>query len=189
MSWLLDVSGTSGIFSAEADKTYAFYSLARDLVGNIENAKTLAEATAGIVASDSTPPVIRPLVTATLGTNGWFASAANISWSVTDPESAISSTAGCDPVVVTADTAAVTFTCQGDQRGGGAASQSTTIKIDRTAPTLAFSAPSPAPNENGWNRTDVTLSFATADSTSGVASTSLASPLMVTGTGTGWAAA
>src|SRR5207244_3894700 len=38
----------------------------------------------------------------------------------------------------------------------------------------------PAPNAAGWNNTNVTISFTTADNLSGVAGTSIPSPLMLT---------
>ena len=58
--------------------------------------------TAGL---DYTPPVITPSVVGTLGNNGWYRSAVSVSFTVTDPESAIVSTAGCDPSTITSDTA------------------------------------------------------------------------------------
>jgi len=38
----------------------------------------------------TTPPVITPTITGTLGDNGWYTNDVTISLSVTDPESAIS---------------------------------------------------------------------------------------------------
>ena len=43
-----------------------------------------------------------------------------------------------------------------------------TLNIDKTPPTLT-SASDPAPNINGWNNTDVTVSFECLDATSGIA--------------------
>jgi len=118
--------------------------------------------------ADSTPPVITPNVSGTLGNNGWYISDVNVSWTVTDPESAISSSSGCDPTTINADTGGTTLTCSATS-AGGANSQSVTIMRDATAPTISGSA-SPAPNGAGWNNTDVSVSFSCADNLSGIAS-------------------
>jgi hypothetical protein len=118
--------------------------------------------------SDTTPPVITPSIVGTLGNNGWYVSDVTVSWSVVDGESAISSSSGCDPTTISADTAGTTLTCTATS-AGGTDSQSVTIKRDATAPTISGSA-APAPNGNGWNNTDVTVSYTCADNLSGVAS-------------------
>ena len=134
------------------------------------------------VAADATPPVITPSITGTLGSNGWYVSDVSVSWTVVDAESAISSTTGCGPQSVTSDTSGVTLTCQATSEGG-TNSQSVTVKRDATAPTLAFGAASPAANANGWNNGDVSFGFTTGDATSGVASATPASPVVVNGEG------
>lgn len=90
--------------------------------------------TAGV---DHSPPVITPSVVGTLGSNGWYRSDVSVSFTVTDPESAIVSSSGCDPSTVALDTAAATFTCTATSAGlGGAASASATVKRDVTPPTV-----------------------------------------------------
>jgi choice-of-anchor C domain-containing protein len=118
--------------------------------------------------SDTTPPVITPTVVGTLGSNGWYTSDVNVSWTVTDAQSAITTQTGCAPTVVTADTASVTFTCTATSTGG-TATESVTLKRDATAPVVVATA-APAPNGAGWNNTDVTVSFAGTDPMSGVSS-------------------
>lgn len=69
---------------------------------------------AGVTISyslDATPPVIVPTVSGTAGGNGWFTSDVGVSWSVTDPDSAIASSSGCAAASVITDTAGETFTC------------------------------------------------------------------------------
>jgi len=48
--WLTQTAATQGTFPSTANHTYSFFSLARDLTGNIESTKTTAEATTRIVA-------------------------------------------------------------------------------------------------------------------------------------------
>jgi hypothetical protein len=117
---------------------------------------------------DTTPPVITPNVSGMLGNNGWYVSDATVSWTVSDPESAISSSSGCGSTTVSSDTTGATFTCTATSTGG-TSSQSVTIMRDATAPTISGQA-SPAANGTGWNNTGVDVTFSCSDSLSGVAS-------------------
>jgi hypothetical protein len=132
------------------------------------------------VAADETPPVITPNIVGTLGSNGWYVSNVSVSWAVVDAESAINASSGCGSQSVTSDTSGATFTCQATSEGG-TNSQSVTVKRDATVPTLTFGAASPAANANGWNNGDVSFGFTASDATSGVASASPASPVVVNG--------
>ncbi len=114
-----------------------------------------------LAPADSTPPVITPNVSGTLGNNGWYTSNVTVSWTVSDPESAISSSSGCGTTNITSDTTGTTLTCSATS-AGGTNSQSVTIKRDATAPTVNASA-LPGPNINGWNNTDVTVSYTCTD--------------------------
>jgi hypothetical protein len=87
--------------------------------------------------SDTTPPVVTPNVSGTLGNNDWYVSDVTVSWTVTDDESAISSTSGCDSTAITTDTAGTTLTCTATS-AGGTSSESVTIKRDATAPTIIW---------------------------------------------------
>jgi hypothetical protein len=86
---------------------------------------------------DCTPPAITPKVSGSLGSDGWYISAVEVSWTVVDNESAISSSSGCDPTTISSDTAGTTLICTATS-AGGTASQSVTIKRDATAPTATF---------------------------------------------------
>jgi hypothetical protein len=116
--------------------------------------------------ADTTPPVITPIEVGWMGENGWYASMVTVSWSVVDDESSISSSSGCDPTTIYPDTAGTTLTCSATSEGG-TSSESVTIRIDVSPPSIYGSA-SPAPNSAGWNNTDVTVSFTCDDATSGV---------------------
>jgi hypothetical protein len=48
--WQQNVTASSALFSGIVGHTYRFYSIARDLVGNVETSKTIAEATTTIAA-------------------------------------------------------------------------------------------------------------------------------------------
>jgi hypothetical protein len=91
---------------------------------------------------------------------------------------------------VTASTTAFLLSAEGattvtyhatDNAGNVEADKTLVIKIDKTPPTLMFGATTPAPNAAGWNNTTpVTIAYAATDTLSGVAATSLSSPLRFT---------
>jgi large repetitive protein len=120
------------------------------------------------VPGDPTPPVVTPVINGTLGTNGWYVTNVTVGWSVTDPESIILSTSGCDTRTLTLDTTGVTLTCTATS-DGGTTTVSKTFKVDETAPS-ATATPGRVADSNGWYNHAVDVSFSGADATSGIAS-------------------
>lgn len=118
----------------------------------------------GTACSDSTPPQIAPVVTGTLGQNGWYTSDVSIAWTVSEPESIASlrKDAPCGPTTITSDTAATTSACAADSNGGNAQSN-LTVKRDATPPKI-FVAQTPT----GTNTFEV--GFSCNDAGSGIAS-------------------
>jgi hypothetical protein len=147
---------------------------------------------AGNEATFSTPPVnidrvapiINFVVNGTPGNNGWYTSDVQVTWQVSKAPESILSRTGCQDSSVTTDTSGTTFSCA-VASGAGAASSSVTIKRDATPPVLTFGAPSPVPNTSGWNKTNVSIPFTRSDALSGLASTSVASPLVISAEGAG----
>jgi hypothetical protein len=181
---LSNAAATSSTFTGQAGHSYGFYSIARDLVGNIEGGKTVAEATTQVVIGDTTPPVIIPSISGTLGQNGWYVSNVTVTWSVTDPESGIASSSGCNATTLTADTGGVTLTCTATNGAGLTSSVPVTIKIDKTPPTITGTR-TPGPNANDWNNSAVTITFQCSDALSGLAPGSPPAPTVVPGQGAG----
>ena len=83
--------------------------------------------------SDLTPPVIEPVLTGTAGANGWYVSNVQLTWKVTDPESAVTTTSGCEQSLVTSDTEGMNFTVHRATSAGGTAKRPVTIKRDTIA--------------------------------------------------------
>jgi hypothetical protein len=54
--WLTNTAKTSATFKGQAGHSYGFYSIARDLVGNVEAAKTSAEATTQVNSDNACGP-------------------------------------------------------------------------------------------------------------------------------------
>jgi hypothetical protein len=86
--------------------------------------------------TDSTPPVITPIISGSLGNNGWYISPVTVSWNISDPESGIASSAGGDPTTLTAYTPGTTLTCSATNGAGLSNSASVTIKLDPTSPAI-----------------------------------------------------
>jgi hypothetical protein len=127
--------------------------------------------------SDTTPPVITPTVVGTLGSNGWYTSNVDVSWSVEDAESAISSQTGCDPTAISTDTAGLLLTCEASS-AGGTNSASITIRRDAMPPTLTCQASTFVIGGAGGN-----VAATIADPTSGPAATSVSQPANVASAG------
>jgi hypothetical protein len=119
-----------------------------------------------VEASPGTAPVVTPNVTGTLGNNGWYVGDVQLDWTVSDRESAVASSTGCDTVHVVSDTAGVPYTCTA-RSAGGTGSATATIRRDATPP-LASATASPRPNADGWNSQSVTVSFDGTDALSGL---------------------
>ena len=130
---------------------------------------------------DSTAPVVEPVITGTLGANGWYTSDASLTWSVTDPDSTVDGTFGCSAATITTDTGGQSYSCSAWSEGGET-NRTVTIKRDATKPTLSFGAPAPGAT-GGWNKTDVSIPYGVTDNLSGVASATPGTPVVVSDEG------
>jgi hypothetical protein len=136
------------------------------------SAMLLVAPSAGGVPGDPTPPVVTPIIVGTIGGAGWYRSNVTINWSVTDPESLILSTTGCNATTFTSDTTGTQLTCSASS-DGGITTVSKTFKVDKTPPAVA-GAPDRAANPSGWYTSPLTVSFDGTDTTSGIAGCSSA---------------
>ncbi len=96
-------------------------------------------------------------------------------------KSGISSTEGCTPGTVSADTTGATYTCAATS-AGGTATESVVIRRDATRPT-SIATPVPAPNAADWNNTDVTVTFSGADGPIGSGIATCTVPRVLAGEG------
>jgi hypothetical protein len=118
-----------------------------------------------VIIGDTTPPSIIPSVSGTAGANGWYTSNVTVSWIVTDPESTVTSKTGCNPVTLTDETIGTTLTCTATS-GGGTASESVTVKLDKTPPAAQLAVTAGTAGLNGWYTSDVTVVTNGSDSVS-----------------------
>src|SRR5687767_8756202 len=105
---------------------------------------TPGAAGAPLVPGDPTPPVVTPLITGTLGQNGWYVTNVTVNWLVQDPESVILETVGCDARTFTTDTAGTQLSCYA-RSDGGEVTVSITIRRDATGPVVT-ATPSRSPD-------------------------------------------
>ncbi len=154
------------------------------LVGNNNTQNISLTYTAAV--TDTTPPVITPIVTPASrnGSNGWYKTGnITVSFTVTDAQSAITSrSAPCaaDATTTTVNADGTTTVSCTATSSGGTATQSVTIKRDTTVPTITFQNRT-APNANGWNSGNVTVNWSCTDTISGPVSSSISQTVTTEG--------
>jgi len=121
------------------------------------------------VTVDVTPPVITATLNPVVNIHGWNKTDVMVNFQATDVLSGIQSVDG--PVFLTTEGAGQVVTGQATDLAGNSASVSVEVRIDKTGPDIAATA-TPEANMNGWNQTDVTVSFSANDNLSGLDSVS-----------------
>jgi hypothetical protein len=116
---------------------------------------------------DNTAPVVTGSVSPAANGAGWNNSNVSITWSATDAGSGVAT--GPTPATdsQTANTSGVTKTATATDRLGNSGGGSVTVKLDKNGPSIV-GVRSPAANANGWNNTNVTVSFTCSDTPAGI---------------------
>ena len=123
--------------------------------------------TAAVVLNlDKTPPLISANLVPAANSFGWNNSSVTVNFLCSDTLSGVASCAS--PVMLTQEGAGQAASGNATDVAGNSSTTSATVNIDETPPTITASA-APAPKQNGWNNTDVIVSFTCADPLSGVA--------------------
>jgi uncharacterized protein YegL len=126
-------------------------------------------------ACDTTAPVISPTITGTQGANGWYTSDVTVHWNVTDAESGVTTSAGCDDAAVSQDSNGTTYTCAATNGAGLNSTQTVTIKRDAVLPTVTPAIVGTL-GATGWYTSDVAISWATTYGVSGAGATTGCTP-------------
>lgn len=119
----------------------------------------------GVCDADYAPPLITPMISGTIGQNGWYTSDVTVTWQVVDNDSPIQTETGCGPTTIDTDTTGITLDCTAASLGGSW-SNSVTIRRDTTPPVLTSSIAG-TEGADGWYTSNVDVSFACSDATSG----------------------
>ena len=129
---------------------------------------------------DNAAPTATGVLSPTPNGAKWNKSDVTVTWTGNDNGGSGVKTLTPAGDTVTTDGTTTRTTTVTDNVGNSATSAPVTVNLDKTAPTITGSR-TPAANANGWNNTDVTVSFTPADATSGVKSASV--PTTLTGNG------
>jgi hypothetical protein len=132
------------------------------------------------VVTDNTPPIVTYTVYGIVGTNGWYRGSSSgnfitVNWSVSDPDSPIISTTGCEPGdPIAGPNKGTTRTCSATSDGGTTTITTKNLKVDADPPTGVSAIFTRAADYNGWFNHPVSVTWQGSDATSGVASCSAA---------------
>jgi RHS repeat-associated protein len=129
---------------------------------------------------DETAPAITASVSPAPDSAGWNNTNVTVTFRCSDSLSGI---ANCpQPILVSSSGANQSVSGTATDAAGNTASTSVTLNVELTLPSIAAS-PSPLPNGQGWNNTNVTVSFMCTQSTSPL--TSCSSPQTISTEGAG----
>jgi len=132
------------------------------------------------VPSDTTAPIVTYTVYGIVGTNGWYRGSTSgnfitVNWSVSDPDSPITSTSGCEPGdAIAGPNKGTTRTCSATSDGGTTTVTTKNLKVDADPPTGVSAIFARAADFNGWFNHPVSVTWQGSDATSGIASCSAA---------------
>src|SRR6266545_1404345 len=93
----------------------------------------------GAFEYDPTAPHVSASLDPSANGNGWNSASVKVSWQVSDAESGVGSTSGCGTITLSAETAGTNVTCSATNTGGLTTTESVTVRIDKTAPTVGYS--------------------------------------------------
>lgn len=158
------VAGSSTSVSITAEGVTTITVAAIDNVGNVEAPKTL------VVKIDKTAPTLTfGARTPAPNSAGWNRAVVDIPFTAFDALSGIDPPSPAGPLYFGSDGANLTQTVTIiDLAGNSATFTSPAVNLDMTPPVLTPTR-SPAPNANGWNKANVTVSFTCTDALSGIA--------------------
>lgn len=137
---------------------------AKDRAGNVDPTPAVHDF---YVRVDSTRPVVTPLLTGTLGDDGWYVSDVQLRWRIEDPETPITFTEGCRDRDITTDTTGIAEFCRARSLPGETI-EFIGVKRDTVAPTV-IANPGASANAAGWYRQDVPVAYTCVEVTSGLA--------------------
>jgi len=160
LSAVASCAGSTVVTKEGADQTVT--GTATDKAGNQASLKVEN------INIDKTAPVIKGSRTPGANSYGWNNGDVTVSFACSD---ALSGSASCTAPIILSDEGAgqsATGTVT-DKAGNSATDKVENINIDRTAPTIALSTRTAA-NAAGWNKTDVTATFACDGGISGMVS-------------------
>ncbi len=156
--FLINTTATSGDFTGKPGRTYAFYSIARDQTGNLEDRPPQPDAVTQVLG-DTIPPTTMAMASPPPNTNGWNRTNVSVTLTATDnPDGSgvkeirfTLSGAQAGEGVAIGSGVLVPVSAEGvttltyfsvDHAGNQEATNTLTVQIDKTPPAIAVVAPS-----------------------------------------------
>ncbi len=152
-------TGSSFTLSSEGDHTVTYFST--DKAGNAEAAQT-----AHVRIDKSAPTIGHSFAPLSYQDGAWTNQDVTVTFDCADSGSGVES---CTAPVTKTTEGEHSVTGTATDAAGNSATDTATVRIDKSAPTITGSADR-APNDAGWYDDDVTVSFQVGDRLSGVAS-------------------
>jgi len=178
-----NTTAASATFRGQTGHTYGFYSIARDLVGNIEAPKTAAEATTLAGSSvDNIPPITtvasspqpnpagwnnsNVTVTLTASDNLGGSGVKQVTYSVTGAQSVPATTVvgSSASFVISAEGVSTVSFFSTDNAGNVEAPNTLAVKVDKTPASITCGGP-----DGLWHASDVSIACTASDALSGLA--------------------
>ena len=181
VTWSCSDSG-SGVVNASLSQTVSAEGTDQSATGTCEDhaGNTVSDTQNGINI-DKTVPTANASASPAANANLWNNTDVTVSFSGSDGLSGIDFCAAAVTLGEGANQSA-SGTCTDKAGNVSAAATASGINIDKTAPVATATA-APAANSNGWNNTDVTVSFNGTDNLSGIAGCTSAAVLSSEGAG------
>jgi hypothetical protein len=121
------------------------------------------------VPTDSTAPADNPVVTPAANANGWNNSDATVNWNWTDNGSGIDPS-NCTQSTTSTGEGSITLSSTCQDNAGNSASDSVSVNVDTTAPTVTYSG-----NEGSYTVADtISITCSASDALSGLATSTCA---------------
>ncbi len=158
---------TSGVSTCTGPTTLSVEGANQAVKGTATDKAGNSATATDTVNIDKTAPTISSSATPAANAAGWNNSNVTVAYTCTD---ALSGIATC-PATATVSTEGLNQAISGTatDKAGNTASNSRTVSLDKTPPTIT-AALAPAANAAGWNNANVTATFTCSDALSGVAS-------------------
>jgi hypothetical protein len=161
-----DLSGIAGCTAptyAGPDSSSATVSVTcTDNAGNVSAPKSVT------FQYDATAPGVSPAPSRAPDSNGWYNHGVDVAFQGSDSVSGIDSCSSGSYAGPDNASASVSGTCS--DKAGNTGSATFGLKYDATPPTVSSATPDRGPDNDGWYNHALTVTFAGADATSGIAS-------------------
>ncbi len=168
---------TTPVTADATSRTWAFSLAAPSGADGVRDTTVTASSDLGCVSTDATaarsysvdntPPAVSGSISPQPNVGGWDTSDVTVTWSATDAGSGVASGPTPATATQTVETGGVLKSATASDWVGNVGASSLTVKLDKTAPTIT-GLRNPAANANGWNNSDVTVSFSCSDGRSGI---------------------